>query len=209
MIARAAVVIGMLIGAGIYAAHADTEVPVSRRPLADVPLRIGDWNGREASPFADDVVAQLGVDEYINRVYVRQGGVPVALYVGYYASQRQGDTIHSPRNCLPGAGWQSVEGGTIPLQPAARERDVYVNRYTVQKGLDRQVVLYWYQGRGRITASEYAAKAWLMLDAARLHRTNGGLVRVIAPVTTDTVGATANATAFVAALLPHLSVHLP
>jgi EpsI family protein len=90
-----------------------------------------------------------------------------------------------------------------------RERDVYVNRYVVQKGLDRQVVLYWYQGRGRITASEYAAKAWLMLDAARLHRTDGGLVRVMAPVMTDAVRVTADAAAFAAAVLPYLSVHLP
>jgi EpsI family protein len=209
MIVRAAVVIVMLVGAGMYAAPSDTEARVSREPLVAVPLRIGAWNGREARPFADDVLAQVGVDEYINRQYVGEGRVPIALYVGYYASQRQGDTIHSPRNCLPGAGWQSVEAGTLPLHAAARARDVAVNRYVVQKGLDRQVVLYWYQGRGRITASEYAAKAWLMLDAARLHRTNGGLVRVIAPVMSDTVRATADATAFAEAVLPYLSVHLP
>jgi EpsI family protein len=209
MIARAVVVILMLIGAGTYVARADIELPVSRQPLAAVPLRIAAWDGRDAPPFADDVLAQLGVDEYINRVYVGRSGVPVALYVGYYASQRQGDTIHSPRNCLPGNGWQSVEATILSVPAAGRESDVYINRHVVQKGLDRLVVLYWYQGRGRITASEYAAKAWLMLDAAWLHRTDGGLVRVLTPVTTDASRATADATAFVAALIPYLSVHLP
>jgi EpsI family protein len=129
------------------------------------------------------------------------------LYVGYYNSQRQGDTIHSPQNCLPGAGWQPVSaertriagvGGSIP-----------VNRYVIQKGLDRQVVLYWYQGRGRVIANEYLNKAMLMVDAARLNRTNGGLVRLIAPVVTTTEAASNELSAFAAALLPRLSEHLP
>jgi EpsI family protein len=91
----------------------------------------------------------------------------------------------------------------------AGDRTLRVNEYVIQKGLDRQVVLYWYQGRGRVVASEYANKALLMLDAARLNRTNGGLVRVIAPVVTTTDAAATELGAFVAALFPHLSKHLP
>jgi EpsI family protein len=207
MIARAAVVIVMLIATGVYTASADREARVPRQPLAAMPLQIGQWNGREAPPFAEDVLEQLGADEYVNRNYVGAAGVPVALYVGYYASQRQGDTIHSPRNCLPGAGWQPVEAGMLRL--GAGEHEVSVNRYVVQKGLDREIVLYWYQGRGRITANEYVNKFWLMLDAARLHRTDGGLVRLITPVVSDTLRATEDAAAFGAALLPHLSLYLP
>jgi len=137
-------------------------------------------------PLPADSLATLGVDDYVSRVYVDAGTAtgaaaqPVSLYVGYYASQRQGDTIHSPQNCLPGAGWQPVEGGRIQLPVGGRS--VEVNRYVIEKGLDRQVVLYWYQGRGRIVASEYANKFWLMVDAARVHRTNGALVRVMAPI---------------------------
>ena len=112
---------------------------------------------------------------------------PVGIYIGYYASQRQGDTIHSPQNCLPGAGWHPVETGVGNLQ--ADGRTVTVNEFVIQKGLDRQVVFYWYQGRGRVVANEYANKAFLMLDAARLHRTNGGLVRLIAPIGLDGRGA--------------------
>jgi EpsI family protein len=207
MIARAAAAIVMLIATGVYTASADRETHVPRQPLAAMPLQIGQWKGRQAPPFADDVLEQLGADEYVNRHYVGHSDAPIALYIGYYASQRQGDTIHSPRNCLPGAGWQPVEAGMFRVR--AGEQEVSVNRTVVQKGLDREVVLYWYQGRGRITGNEYVNKIWLILDAARMHRTDGGLVRLITPVVTDTVRATEDAAAFGTALLPYLSLYLP
>ena len=122
----------------------------------DLPLAAGWWRGYDAPPLADDVLAQLGVDDYFTREYVNAAGMPVGLYVGYYASQRQGDTIHSPQNCLPGAGWQTVETGVADLQLGGR--DVRVNQFLIQKGLDRQVVLYWYQGRGRVVANEYGTR---------------------------------------------------
>jgi EpsI family protein len=208
MIARVAVVVALLAGAGIYSARATSaEAVVPREPLASLPLVLGDWHGREAAPLADDVLGQLGVDDYINRQYVRAGAPPVGIYVGYYASQRQGDTIHSPQNCLPGAGWIPVETGVTQLR--AGSRMVPVNQFVIQKGLDRQVVLYWYQGRGRVAANEYANKAYLMLDAARLHRTNGGLVRLITPVVSTTDAARSEAGAFATTLLAHLDGHLP
>jgi EpsI family protein len=207
MLVRVAVVVGMLVSAALYTSSSEREVQVSHTAIGLLPLAIGEWTGRDAGGFEDEVLAALGVDEYISRQYTSTSGVPLALYVGYYASQRQGDTMHSPQNCLPGAGWQPTESGTVRLHSAWR--DVDVNRYVVQKGGDRQVVLYWYQGRGRITANEYANKLRLMLDAARLHRTDGGLVRVVTPVLTDATAATANAAAFAATLLPVLSEHLP
>src|SRR3954453_20591179 len=208
MIARATIVLLMLAGAGLYSARASSvEAIVPRVPLASLPLALGDWHGREAAPLADDVLAQLGVDDYVNRQYARAGAAPVGIYVGYYASQRQGDTIHSPQNCLPGAGWLPVE--TAVTHVRAGDRSVPVNQFVIQKALDRQVVLYWYQGRGRVTANEYANKAFLMFDAARLHRTNGGLVRIITPVASSTTAATAEVSEFAALLLPRLGGYLP
>jgi EpsI family protein len=84
-----------------------------------------------------------------------------------------------------------------------------VNRVVIQKGVDRQAVFYWYQGRSRFVASELANKAWLMLDAARLRRTDGGLVRVMTPVPSTPAEAFTTLTAFSTALLPHLSSRLP
>lgn len=208
MIARAAVVLALLAGAGLYSARVSSvEAIVPREPLASLPLVLGDWHGREAAPLADDVLGQLGVDDYVNRQYARQGAPPVGIYAGYYASQRQGDTIHSPQNCLPGAGWYPVETGVTQVR--AGDRLVSVNQFVIQKGLDRQVVLYWYHGRGRVTANEYANKALLMLDAARLHRTNGGLVRLITPVHSTVDAAKFEIAGFAAALFARLDGHLP
>jgi EpsI family protein len=208
MMIRTAVVIAMLAVAGVYSSRAGSvEAAVPREALASLPLALGDWHGREATPLADDVLAQLGVDDYVSRQYAKAGTPPVGLYVGYYASQRQGDTIHSPQNCLPGAGWRPIETAVTELR--ARDRTVPVNQFVIQKGLDRQVVLYWYQGRGRVTANEYANKAFLMLDAARLHRTNGGLVRLISPVASTTAAAKSQLASFAAVLFGHLDGYLP
>jgi EpsI family protein len=208
MIARAAVVLALLAGAALYTGRATSaEAVVAREPLSSLPNVLGTWHGREAPPLADDVLGQLGVDDYVNRQYARPGGPPIGIYVGYYASQRQGDTIHSPQNCLPGAGWVPVETRVTELHAGART--VPVNEFVIQKGLDRQVVLYWYQGRGRVIASEYANKAFLMLDAARLHRTNGGLVRLIAPVLSTTGAARSELADFAGTLLARLDGHLP
>ena len=207
MIKRAALVIGLLLGTAFFATHVTgTENHVDREPLAALPHVIDNWRGREATPLADDVVALLGVDDYIHRVYLSDAGVPVGLYAGYYGSQRQGDTIHSPQNCLPGAGWRPVSSTTIHLNSDGRR--VPVNQYIIQKGIDQQVVLYWYQGRGRVVANEYANKALLMWDAATLQRTNGGLVRVMSPVVPGR-DAAADVAAFATALLPRLQRVMP
>jgi EpsI family protein len=209
MIGRAAIALAILLGASVVSSRtirADEE-SVPREPLATLPFVIAGWEGRPAPPLADDVVAQLGVDDYINRAYVKSGASPVGLYIGYYASQRQGDTIHSPQNCLPGAGWHPVSSGIRELR--ADDQTVRVNEYVIEKGMSRQVVLYWYQGRGRVIANEYANKGLLMLDAATRHRTNGGLVRVIAPVSASAEETAGEAAAFAAALFPSLHKYLP
>ena len=208
MVARALILVALLAGAGVYASGAsDAEVSVPRTELAQLPSTIDGWSGRDAAPFDDDIVAALGVDDYINRHYARAGQPAVALYVGYYASQRQGDTIHSPQNCLPGAGWRPVSSERVTIDAGGDPIDV--NRYLIQKGVERQAVLYWYQGRGRVVANEYANKVWLMLDAARLRRTNGALVRLITPVVSTPAEAFGELADFTAAVFPRLGTHLP
>ena len=207
MIARTAIVVVMLLGAALFGTRASGhETPVQRESLATLPYEIAEWRGREATPFTGDVVAQLGVDDYIHRSYLSADGMPIGLYAGYYGSQRQGDTIHSPQNCLPGAGWRPVSSDITMVPVGGRE--LPVNRYVIQKGLDQQVVLYWYQGRGRVVANEFANKALLMWDAATLRRTNGGLVRVIAPQIPGH-DATGRALAFATALIPQLQKLMP
>jgi EpsI family protein len=207
MLARAVIVALALVGVGAMVDVASRrQVAAPRSSLATLPRAIGDWHGTDAVPLADDVVATLGVDDYVNRRYVRSG-LPVAAYIGYYADQRSGDSIHSPRNCLPGAGWEPTASGVVQLPTP--QGSVVVSRYEIAKGGDRQVVLYWYQGRGRVVAGEYANKAWLMLDAARVGRSDGGLVRLIAPVVTSPADSVRELSAFAALLLPQLSGYLP
>ncbi|HKB12486.1 MAG TPA: EpsI family protein [Vicinamibacterales bacterium] len=208
MVARVLIVTALLLGTGVAAQRAGSiEASIQREPLAALPVHVGEWQGRDAPPLADDVVSELGVDDYVNRLYAAPGGLPIGLYVGYYLSQRRGDTIHSPRNCLPGAGWRPVSSDLLDL--SGPSSTVRVNRYVIQKGLDRQVVLYWYEGRGRVVANDYANKLLLMWDAARHNRTSGGLVRVITPVIGSEIEATDRAARFATLLLPRLEAHLP
>ena len=211
MLTRAGVLAAIIVMVGVYGHRvAGSEGPVSRQALGSLPIEIGTWHAAGDMPIDDESLGVLGVDDYVNRVYDKAGAVPVSLYIGYYASQRQGDTIHSPQNCLPGAGWQATESGQTTLDLGGRPLEV--NRYMVQKGLSRQVVLYWYQGRGRVIANEYANKLWLMVDAAKLHRSNGSLVRVVAPVAAvngGVAGADAAAADFARSLYPALSSYLP
>ena len=212
MIGRASILAALILAAGAYSAPAGrNEVAVPRETLASMPRTLGQWSNPMDVPLDADTREVLGVDDYVNRTYINAAGQPISLYIGYYASQRQGDTIHSPQNCLPGAGWQPIEGGATSLD--ANGRQLTVNRYVIQKGLDRQIVFYWYQGRGRVVANEYANKFWLMVDAARLRRSDGALVRVVAPVLRSANGSLPNAEAaaaqFTRDLFPRLSRFLP
>src|SRR5262249_26458845 len=142
----------------------------------------------------------------------------LGLYAGFYRSQREGSTIHSPLNCLPGAGWSAVAHERVDVDvPSYRGGDatgrIRVNRYVVQKGLDRQLVLYWYQMHGRVIASEYWGKFYLVADAIRLNRTDAALVRITVPFDPSEGPAERAAeragTAFVSAIFPLLERSLP
>jgi EpsI family protein len=215
MIRRAIVVtICLLVGAVALVRASKTErVPV-RESFESFPNEFAGWEGRSLGPFDPKIIAVLGVDEYMNRVYNSPGRNPVGLYVGYYQSQRQGDTMHSPLNCLPGAGWLPISQKRIEI-PVADEhgpRTVQVNDFVIEKGLDRQVVLYWYQSHGRVVASEYWGKIYTVVDAVRLNRSDGALVRLVVPIANLPNGqetAEASAVAFAQAMFPHLGRYLP
>ena len=216
MTARVIVLLVLLVAASGLVARADRQenVPL-RKSFAAFPTAIGSWTGARQPPLDDEIVAILGVDDYVTRVYRQPGGPGVGLYVGYWESQRQGDSIHSPQNCLPGAGWAPVSRTElrIPRPDAAPGEDAVVNRYVIQKGLDRQLVLYWYQSHGRIIASEYWGKIALVTDAVRLNRTDAAVIRVMTPIVDGgaeaELAAEQSATTFVSGLLPLLDEFLP
>jgi EpsI family protein len=131
-----------------------------------------------------------------------------SLYVGYYESQTRGKTIHSPKNCLPGAGWEPLEAGTLPLEIGGES--VIVNRYILQNEAVRSLVLYWYQGRGRIASSEYRVKLHLLLDSALRRRSDEALVRIVVPVAGEDVdSALRTASEAAQVIIPALEQALP
>jgi EpsI family protein len=183
------------------------EPKLLRQPLANFPLALAEWHGNEL-PMTDRMVQAAGVDDYVNRIYSVGQQLPVGLYIGYYGTQRTGDTIHSPKNCLPGSGWEPVRSGyvTVALPDGS---SIKVNQYLVAKGADKRLVLYWYQGRGRVVASEYEGKAWMVIDAIRLHRTDGALVRLVTPVDDGEASAQQRLVRFVGRLYPQLNQFIP
>jgi len=152
------------------------------------PRSLGPWAGSDIN-IPRDVVDVLGEGDFLFRDYQNRSinAAPVTLFVAYFPSQRAGDTLHSPRNCLPGAGWRPVSASRIELALPGREPFV-ANRYIVAKANQRGLVLYWYLAHGRTVASEYWAKFYLVEDSIRLNRSDGSLIRVttkIAPDETD------------------------
>ena len=134
----------------------------------------------EDKKISDEERRVAGMTNYVVRVYARDSVPAFSTLVAYYDRQARGRSIHSPRNCLPGAGWEVLSGG--PATVNASSGPYTVNRYILKHGASRAVVYYWYQGRGRVVASEYAVKWNLLKDAALRGHTEEALVRVVVPV---------------------------
>jgi EpsI family protein len=180
MIYRCCLLIVLFVAASVARASLDSPQPVTTaEPLVHFPAALASWHGQN-SPLEEEVVKVAAVDDYLNRFY-RSDNAELGLYIGYYQSQRQGESLHSPLFCLPGAGWQPVRTGTTTL----RDRDGSlrtVNELIVERGLTRLMVLYWYQTLTRVTASEYSRKIFQIHDTFLSGRTDVALVRIVAPI---------------------------
>jgi EpsI family protein len=154
------------------------EILPSRLPLRSFPFQMGAWAGTDVS-IGKDVLDTLGPGDFLLRDY-RNGDEsqpPVDLFVAYFPSQRTGDTIHSPQNCLPGAGWTPIRADRTMLSTPGHP-PFAANRYVIAKGDSRQLVLYWYWAHDRGVASEYMAKFYLVADSIRMHRSDGAMIRI-------------------------------
>jgi EpsI family protein len=186
------------------------EARVERRELAEFPKEVGEWRQRGPDARFDAATeAILRADDYVARDYVSADGRYASFYVGYYGTQRTGATYHSPLNCLPGSGWQLVNPGTVEIRPADGAPAFEANRYVITNGSERQLLVYWYQGRGRAVASEYWDKVYTVLDSARLRRSDGSMVRVLVPVGKSDEDALKAAVEFAAVAAPHLPPYVP
>jgi len=185
-------------------------VPV-RQPLKAFPQQLGEWTGTDVA-IPQDVLDVLGQGDFLLRVYQDDSGrsPEVDLFLAYFSSQRAGDTIHSPKNCLPGAGWSPIEASRISISSPGRA-PFPANRYIIAKGAERQLVLYWYWAHDRAVASEYWAKFYLVADSIRMNRSDGSLVRVTTPLRSgeSTDAALDRLLAFAGKVVPVLNGFVP
>jgi EpsI family protein len=188
-----------------------TQRPVrvhAHRPMRDFPMVIREWAGKD-DVMAESIVKQLKVDDYLYRTYTRPDGMAVQFYIGYFESQRTAEKLHSPKICIPAAGWEPVRSVRTSIELAGRP--AVINEYVIEKDRLRQIVFYWYQARGRTLASEYWTKFWVISDALTRNRTDGALVRAVVPVERGEGESQARVRAleFVSAIDPWLSQFIP
>lgn len=185
------------------------EPAVETSALASFSNQIGRWRMLRETPLDDDIRATLRADDYLARDYAGPNGATVNLFAAFFKTQRAGETPHSPKNCLPGSGWVWSVSDVIPVSIAGRA-PIEVNRYIVSKGDDKAVVLYWYQSRDRVVASEFRAAAFTAWDALRYNHTDTALVRVVVPIADNRDGAaTRSGVEFVQTIFSPLRAFFP
>ena len=199
----------LLAGVVVNAWEYVDEAHVQRNELKEFPRQLGIWQQSGVDErFDAQTESVLRADDYLVRNYKASDGRTASFYVGYYATQRNGATYHSPLNCLPGAGWSMSEPAKIVIKPA-NGRAFEANRYLIQNGPDKELMVYWYQGRGRAVASEYWGKIYTVLDSLRRHRSDGSMVRVTVPVGISEPAAIETAGSFAANISAVLPAFVP
>jgi len=161
-----------------YSASHGESTPLAM-PLSAFPTNFGNWSMIQEGVVEKETLDVLRADDTLTREYANGNGA-VNLFIAYFKTQRTGQSPHSPKNCLPGSGWQPSENDRVNLTTGGDT--IRINRYVVSKGEEESVVLYWYQSQGRVIADEFAAKFYLIEDSIRKHRSDTSLVRVVTPV---------------------------
>jgi exosortase D (VPLPA-CTERM-specific) len=208
-IAASALIVGFLAISIVIPRPA--EVIPERNSFVQFPMQFGAWRGQRQSlePIYTD---ELKLDDYLLGNYVDSTGVGVNLYISWYDSQRKGESVHSPRSCLPGGGWQMRDFGQRELPGISIEGiPLRVNRSLIELGNQRRLVYYWFQQRGRVIDNEFAVKWYLFWDALTRHRTDGAMVRLITPIpsTADEADADRRLTDVASRIAPELPRYVP
>ena len=179
------------------ALRAENTPPVS--PLSAFPSNLEGWQMANDIGVDQETLDVLKADDTMNRVYLNSARTAaVYLFVAFFKTQRYGQAPHSPKNCLPGNGFEPIESGPIDVSVPGRAEPIRVNRYLTARGDEKSVTLYWYQSHNRVIAGEFTAKFWLIADSVRYHRSDTSLVKIVVPVrNNDDDAATRTAIEFV------------
>ena len=187
------------------------ESPPSRTQFMDFPMHLKTWRGTSLA-LEQQYIDALRFDDYLLADYRIDNEQSVTLYSAYYQSQRKGRSAHSPQSCLPGGGWEIASLQRITVPPAlGMSRSFPVNRAVIQKGNQKQIVLYWFKQRDKILTNEYLVKAYLLWDALAKDRTDGALVRIASLVGQGETEEMANQRLlrFATAVEPELTRYVP
>jgi EpsI family protein len=168
------------------------------QPLDTIDRNIAGFTGRDGAALEKGTLTALRCDAYLTRQYSK-ANLDADLFIAYYAQQRSGESMHSPKHCLPGAGWEIWDYGSIDIPVGTR--NITVNKYSISHESQRMLVLYWYQSKPRIIASEYLGKILLARDALLQDSTAGSIVRIIVP---DRPGILEEARGFASQLIPQV-----
>jgi exosortase D (VPLPA-CTERM-specific) len=187
------------------------DVPPDRALFVDFPMHIEGWSGTSLS-LEQQYIDALRFDDYVLAEYRQDGSQPVTFYSAYYRSQRKGQSAHSPQSCLPGGGWEISSIKNLSFAPVSgMAQQLHANRAVIEKGNQKQIVLYWFKQRDRILTSEYLVKFYLFWDALLRARTDGALVRIaslVGPGETEEI-VDQRMRQFVSALQPELNRYVP
>jgi EpsI family protein len=184
------------LGASVWS---DRRPPaVLAAPIDSINTRIDGWTSTGNQQLGDTIIASLNATSYLSRTY-RKDRSELDVFMAFYEHLRAGESMHSPKYCLPGGGWEFSDFKTVSLSSGGREAKI--NRAIVRKGAERQLLLYWYQSRPRVIASEYQSKFFLVWDGLVRGNQGGSIVRVMLP---DRPGADQEGLAFAAQLIPEV-----
>jgi len=199
------VVAGIVVNGWVYLGEAHVE----RQELKNFPSQLGAWKQEGGDQrFDAQTVSVLRASDYLLRGYRVGNDKHASLYVGYYATQRDGASYHSPLNCLPGSGWSMTKPALVTIGLPDGKTFV-ANKYVIENGNARELMIYWYQGRGRFIANEYWGKIYTVLDSVSLRRSDAAMVRVTVPITGSETAALESAREFAAAASEVLPEFVP
>ena len=179
-------------------------------PLAQFPTDIADWKMYKDIPIEQETLDVLKADDTLDRIYISpERNASTFLFIAFFKTQRYGQSPHSPKNCLPGNGYEPIESGVVSVAVPGRSEPVEVNRYLTARGDEKSVTLYWYQSHDRIIAGEFTARLMLIADSIRYHRSDTSLVKIVVPVRDgDADTATRTAIDFMKAIFPSVARQL-
>lgn len=209
---RVVLVIAVLAGTLGMKTYLSRPAPIPQRALfSGFPQTIGEYQMAGDRTIKDDVQAVLKADDSLVRIYRNPRGDYAELFMAFYGVQRAGESMHSPKNCLPGSGWQPILNDEVRLKNQDGSDPQIINRYIIEKNGSRALILYWYQTHGRVIANEYWGKIYLVADALKTGRRDGAIVRVSVPLEANVSieSATLRALSFASTLRPELPKYLP